>query len=159
MQPVQNDQLNLFVLTGEALCKLQILEDALSHSIALKKDVKIPFSLTKKEGDNFVAQYRKLTLGQAIKMVKEKKLYTNTLINDLHDFLVERNWFIHRFLPEHLDDQNIILRKDSLFKRIKAVGEEATRLQKVIEVDMIAFSERQGLSIKLLNQYKWKVSS
>ena len=47
------DEINLYCLVGEALCMVQHLEDALSHSITLKKDVKKPYSMPLKKPMSF----------------------------------------------------------------------------------------------------------
>jgi hypothetical protein len=120
--PASNDELGLYTLLGESLCNLQFLEDALSHSIALKKDIKVPYSIPREQGDKLVREYRKLTLGQAIKLAKQEGLYSDSLLAELQNFLLERNWLIHRSVYENIDQENVILGKDKFFTRISAVG-------------------------------------
>jgi hypothetical protein len=40
------NEINLYCLIGEAVCMVQVLEDALSTLITLKKEVKKPFSIS-----------------------------------------------------------------------------------------------------------------
>ena len=45
--PLRKDIASLYCLIGEAVCMIQHLEGALSHSITLKKDVKYPHTFAK----------------------------------------------------------------------------------------------------------------
>jgi len=98
---------------------IQHLEGTLSVSITLKKDVQYRHGISKEEANNFLEEYRSLTLGQAIKIVKKNGLYSDTLYSDLKALLEERYRLVHRFLHHHLDGLCFNLTKDSLFYRIK----------------------------------------
>ena len=52
-------EITLYTILGESLCAVQILEDALSHSIVLKKTEPDQ----KNEADNLLKKQRKYTLG------------------------------------------------------------------------------------------------
>jgi hypothetical protein len=62
-KPASREELSLYCLIGEAICSVQHVEDALSHLITLRKDVKIPFGIPKSEGEKFLEKHRSLTLG------------------------------------------------------------------------------------------------
>lgn len=65
--------LTLFCLLGETVFMIQLLEDALSHSITLKKDVKKPRFVPKARANEILKVYRTLPLGKAIKAAKSGK--------------------------------------------------------------------------------------
>lgn len=78
----------LYLLVGEAICMIQLLEGALSTSITLKKDVRYPHRISKIEADSLLEGYRSITLGRAIKLVKQH-IYPDALYNDLKALLEE----------------------------------------------------------------------
>lgn len=51
--PTNHDVTDTYLLIGEAICMVQHLEGALSVLITLKKDVRYPCSVSKKEADDF----------------------------------------------------------------------------------------------------------
>jgi hypothetical protein len=61
------EELKLFTLVGEALCAIQHLEDALSHSMVLKKTK----PRIRAEADKLLEEHRSFTLGEAIKNSKK----------------------------------------------------------------------------------------
>ncbi|MGX8764743.1 hypothetical protein, partial [Legionella pneumophila] len=71
-KPVSQDEMLLYCLIGEAVWMIQHLEDALSHSITLKKHVKKPYGLPLEQGNQFLNEYRSYTLGKAIKIVAKE---------------------------------------------------------------------------------------
>ena len=85
-KPANQDEIKLYCLIGEALCMVQHLEDALSHSITLKKDVKTPYSMPLKKANELLEGYRFYTLGQAIKLAKKEILYPEPLKQNLDFF-------------------------------------------------------------------------
>lgn len=147
MSATAKDVNYLFYLIGEAVCMIQFLEDALSHSITLKQDVQYPYPILKKDAEAYLNKYQSRTLGNAITIAKEKDLYTDKLQNELSDFLKERNWLIHKCAPHHIDDLLEASGRDQLFNRIKAITQRAIYLRKVLEIDMIEFSEERGLDM------------
>ena len=134
-----SEQINtLYRLIGEAVCAVQILEDALSHSMAIRKTA--PGSKNLEQGDKTLKKYRRLTLGQAIKKAISEDVYTDWLQNELKNFLSERNWLIHKCIPENIDDIEAGIGTDRLFMRIHAVARTANWLQQAVEVDMMNFA-------------------
>ncbi len=130
----------LFYLIGEAVCMIQFLEDALSHSITLKIDVQHPNRIPKKDADAYLKKHQSRTLGNAINLAKEKGLYAEDFQRNLSSLLQERNWLIHKCAPHHIDDLIEITGRDQLFNRIKAITQQALKLREALEVDMIEFS-------------------
>jgi hypothetical protein len=138
------DESLLYLLVGEALCMIQLLEGALSTSITLKKDVRHPHRISMGDADNFLERYRSITLGRALKLAKQHNLYSDTLYNDLTVLLEERNWLVRKFLHHYLDDIHVNEARKKIFHRIKNISNVAKMLQKAIEEDLIIYSELVG---------------
>lgn len=153
-KPASQDVTSLYFLIGEAVCRIQHLEGALSVSITLKKDVQYPGRIPKGEADNFLEKYRSsLTLGHAIKLAKKHDLYSDILYGDLEALLEERNWLVHKFLHHNLDDMHVTSTRDRLFHRIKTISDKAKVLQGAIEADLIEFSESVGKDMSTVRAY------
>jgi len=67
----------LYGILGEALGRIQLLEDALSHSITLKKDVKTPFSMSKAAGHR--RRFNTVFRGQGAGYVCHSRAYGTVL--------------------------------------------------------------------------------
>ena len=144
MRPAAQEEVVLFTMMGQALLNIQVLEECLSASITLKVDVGYPRKLSKAEADEKLKRrLRKYTLGNAIKEAAEKKLYAEDIQLALEDFLQERNWFTHRIV----DDVYTPAKWAALFTRLKSIANEAHRIQRAIEDDLILFSEANGLDM------------
>ncbi len=140
MRPASQEEVALFALMGQALLNIQVLEECLSVSITLKADVGYPRRLSRAEAETVLKKRRKLTLGDAIKEAQEKKLYPDTLQEALSAFRNERNWLAHRciddfYVPEH---------RKSFIEKLKYVASTSHHLQRMIESDLIEFSEANG---------------
>ena len=144
MRPAAQEEVVLFTMMGQALLNIQVLEECLSASITLKVDVGYPRKLSKAEADEKLKRrLRKYTLGNAIKEAAEKKLYAEDVQLALETFLQERNWFTHRIV----DDVYNPAKWAALFTRLKSIANEAHRIQRAIEDDLILFSEANGLDM------------
>jgi hypothetical protein len=144
MRPAAQEEVVLFTMMGQALLNIQVLEECLSASITLKVDVGYPRKLSKAEADEKLKRrLRKYTLGNAIKEAAEKKLYAEDVQLALETFLQERNWFTHRIV----DDVYTPAKWGALFARLKSIANEAHRIQRAIEDDLILFSEANGLDM------------
>ena len=144
MRPAAQEEVVLFTMMGQALLNIQVLEECLSASITLKVDVGYPRKLSKAEANEKLKhRLRKYTLGNAIKEAAAKKLYADYIHLALEDFLQERNWFTHRIV----DDFYTLSKWGVLFARIKSIADEAHRIQRAIEYDLISFSEANGLDM------------
>lgn len=134
-------------LMGQALLRIQFLEEALIHSITLKIDVKSPYGKTKTEANNYLNNRRSGTFGKAITYAKKNNLYSEDLCRELEFLRDERNWLIHKLVPYNLDDLQNTLTRNQLFERIVAISNKATKLQQSIEIDTMNFSESVGVDM------------
>ncbi|HAU0839839.1 TPA: hypothetical protein ACT9A3_002995 [Legionella pneumophila] len=146
-KPASQDEINLYCLVGEALCMVQYLEDILSHSITLKKEVKKPLSMPVQKANEFLEEYRKYTLGRAIKLAKKEGIYSEELQQSLDNFLSERNWLVHKCMPQNREDMYSETNKFKLFHKIKSITENAHILLESIETDLINCSLSNGLDM------------
>jgi hypothetical protein len=139
-KPANQIEYTLFTLMGEALCKTQVVEQALSHSITLKTHP----SVCKEEADQVLNKNRSYTLGKAIKLAQKDNLYSTSLQKALDDFLELRNWLVHNAMAEGKDSLYIDSLRNLLFQKIKSISNEAFKIQHAIELDMINFCESRG---------------
>jgi len=138
--PANRDDLNLYCQLGEALLKTQVAEQALSYSITLKMNP----AETKERADEFLKQHQTYTLGKAIKIAINEKLYSLPLQDELTTFLEQRNWLIHKLIIGNEPDFNGGKIKEELLEKIKSVSDKAESIQRVIEYDLIDFCYSQG---------------
>lgn len=138
--PANQDEITLYCFIGEALCKVQIVEQALSHSITLKMNP----AETKERADEFLKQQQSYTLGKAIKVAIKENLYGLSLQDALNAFLEQRNWLVHKAMLESLNDLKSENKKEELFHKIKSISDKAESIQREIEYDMINFCSSTG---------------
>lgn len=138
--PVNQDEVTLYCFIGEALCKIQIVEQALNHSITLKMNP----AETKERADKFLKDCQSYTLGKAIKVAIKEKLYSLSLQDELNVFLEQRNWLVHKAMFESQNDLNTENKKEELFHKIKSISDKAESIQHEIEYDMINFCSSKG---------------
>ncbi len=136
-------ELSLYCLVGQSVCAVQHVEDALSHSIVIKKTK----PRLRKEADKLLEKHRSYTLGQAIKIAKQECLYPELLQQELNEFLSERNWLIHKSIAQGRDEWDLNISREKLMIRIKAITIQAQKLQQLIEEDLILFSEDNGVDM------------
>ncbi|HAT9256230.1 TPA: hypothetical protein JBC26_15735 [Legionella pneumophila subsp. pneumophila] len=146
-QPVSQDEMLLYCLIGKAVWMIQHLEDALSHSITLKKHVKKPYSFSLEQGNKILDEYRSYTLGKAIKIVAQENIFPESLQQVLADFLPKRNWLIHKCMHQTRKDFSSATSLHGLFDKIKGIAEEADLILNLIEEDLIVFSELHELDM------------
>ncbi|MGE4170259.1 MAG: hypothetical protein AB7F28_06020 [Candidatus Margulisiibacteriota bacterium] len=144
---MQNNITILYALIGEAVWQIQRLEEALSRSITLKKDVKTPNCMLLIQADEIFTKYHALTLGKAINTAKEAGIYSDSLQQSLKGFLEERNWLIHKCMIHHIDDMRVEESRNILFHRIKSVHNNAKTLEDAITEDLMDFTYQQGLDM------------
>lgn len=138
--PANDSEIDLYTTLGEALLKTQVVEQALSHSITLKMN---PYE-TKERADDFLKQQQRYTLGKAIKIANEEKLFNMSLQEELNAFLVQRNWLVHNVIPGNEEDFNMGTIKKELLDKIDAVRDNAAIIHRKIEYDLIDFCESKG---------------
>lgn len=138
--PANQDEITLYCFVGEALWKIQIVEQALSHSITLKMNP----AATKESADEFLSQHQNYTLGMACKVATKEKLYDSLLQDELNAFLSQRNWLVHKAMAESQHGLNWVSKKEELFQKIKSISDRAESIQREIEYDMISFCSSKG---------------
>lgn len=152
--PANQDEITLYCFIGEALCKIQHVEQALSHSITLKMNP----AETKERADEILRQYQTFTLGKAIKLAVKENLYCLALQEELNSFLVKRNWLVHKAIFESRNDLSANNKKEELFRKIKSISDKAESIQHEIEHDLINFCSARGNDmskiVKLINLQK-----
>lgn len=146
--PANNNEITLYCYSGEALLKIQMVEQALSHSITLKTNP----DETKEKADESLKKLQRYTLGQAIKTALEKKLFNSTIQNELNSFLEQRNWLIHSVLIGNEEDFNMGNIKEALFQKIKSISDKAESIQHLIEYDMIDFCSSKGRNMSKIKE-------
>lgn len=133
----------LYCCLGESLYAVQILEDALSHSIVLKKTE--PYQ--KNEADTLLKVQRSYTFGKAIRIAKEESLLPKTLEIELSEFLKERNWLIHKSITENKNEYRTESFYNNLFEQTKAITSKANELRISIELDLIEYCEKKRIDM------------
>lgn len=145
------NEITLYCFVGEAIWKIQIVEQALSCSITLKMNP----AATKEQADKILKQHQNYTLGKAINIASKEKLYSSSLQDELYKFLDQRNWLVHNAMAESLHDKNWENEKEELFQKIKSISDNAERIQRKIEYDMINFCSSKGKDMsKILSALK-----
>ena len=142
-RPASQQELALYCLVGESVCAVQHVEDALSHSIVLKKTK----PRLRSEADQLLEKHRSYTLGRAIRIAEKASLYPESLQQELREFLSERNWLIHRSIAQGRDEWDANISREKIISRIKAITTQALRLMHLIEEDMMEFSEANGVDM------------
>lgn len=141
-KPASQNEINLYCLIGEAVCMVQILEDALSTSITLKKEVKKPGAIPLEVANKLREKYRSYTLGNAINLIRNENLFSESLQESLKNFVLERNWLIHK----SIQNENETL-SESNKRRIKSICEMARTLLASVETDLIQYSSSVGVDM------------
>lgn len=141
-KPATQNEINLYCLIGEAVCMVQILEDALSASITLKKEIKNPGAIPLKEANTLREKYRSYTLGRAIKITKETKSFPQPLQEALENFVSARNWLIHKSIQNENESLS-----ESNKRKIKSTCEKARALLDSVETDLMEYSSFVGVDM------------
>lgn len=146
--PANESEITLYCYLGEALLKIQMLEQALSHSITLK----INPDETKEKADEFLKKYQRFTLGKAIKIAAEEKLYNLSTQDELNSFLKQRNWLVHNVIIGNEEDFNTGKITEELFNKIKSISDKAEDIKRDIEYDMIDFCSSKGKDMSKIKE-------
>ena len=70
MKPALQEQIMLYTLLGEAICQIQILEQALTHCLTLKLNPDVAESVA----TTFLLQQQRNTFGTAVRLAAKKAL-------------------------------------------------------------------------------------
>ena len=146
--PANNDEITLYSFLGEALLKIQMLEQALSYSITLKMNPEE----TKEKADEFLKKHQRYTLGQAVKTALENNLFNLALQDELNSFLEKRNWMVHNVIIGNEEDFNAGNIKEELFQKIKSISDKAEEIKRKIERDMIEFCSSKGKDMSKIKE-------
>lgn len=138
--PANQDEINLYSYLGEALLKVQIAEQALSHSITLKMNP----AESKERADDILKRNQSYTLGTAIKIAIKEKLYSLSLQDELNNFLEQRNWLVHKVICGIEEELNAGKIRMELLDKIKSISDNAESIQQKIEYDLIDFCTLKG---------------
>lgn len=133
--PANENEIRLYCFVGEAIWKIQVVEQALSCSITLKMNP----AITKEQADKVLMQHQRRTLGTAVNFASKEKLYESSLQDELYTFLSLRNWLVHEAMAESHHDKNWENEKEKLFRKIKSISDQAESVKSKIEYDMINF--------------------
>ena len=74
MKPANQEQMWLYARMGEAICQIQILEQALSHCLALKLNPDVEES----EANIFLVQQQRNAFGSVVRLAAKKKSFIRT---------------------------------------------------------------------------------
>ena len=141
-KPASQNEINLYCLIGEAVCMEQILEDALSALITLKKEVKKPGAISLEIANKLREKYRSYTLGNAINLTRNENLFSESLQESLKNFVSERNWLIHKSVQNEKEAQSEFNKN-----RIKTICETARMLPGSVESDLMQYSSSVGVDM------------
>ncbi|WMW78625.1 hypothetical protein RF683_04060 [Flavobacterium sp. 20NA77.7] len=142
------NEITLYCFLGEALLKIQIVEQALSYSITIKMNP----DETKEKADAFLKKQQRYTLGTAIKIAIEKKFFDSDIEKELSTFIEQRNWLVHNVLIGNEEDFNSGKIKEALFQKIKSISDKAESIQYLIENDIIEFCSSKGQDMSKIKE-------
>lgn len=143
LKGASEQEITLYCYVGESVSAVQHLEDCLNHSIVLKS-LK---PLLRSDADEALTKYRSFTLGRAIRAAEKDKIFSESLLHQLKEFLSERNWLIHKSIAQNRDKWDSGESRGEILLRIKAISENAFVLSRSIEEDLINFSEENGVDM------------
>lgn len=145
MKQADQEQMFLYARMGEAICQIQILEQALSHCLT----VKLNPSAEESEANTFLLKQQRNTFGNVVRLAAEKSVYSDTLQKALEELLLERNWLVHHAMRDSQQGNRIIVMEPFL-QKVKSITDKAERLQQLLEWDLIDFSESKGRNVSNL---------
>lgn len=146
--PANTNEITLYCFLGEALIKTQAVEQALSYSITIKMNPEEK----KEKADEFLKKQQRYTLGSAIKIACEKKLFKTAIQEELNSFLEQRNWLVHSVLIGNEENFNAGNIKEELFQKIKSISDKAEDIKRIIEYDMIDFCASKGRDMSKIKE-------
>lgn len=139
MKPANPEEMMLYARMGEAVCKIQILEQALSHSMT----VKLNPDVSESDANVFLSKQQSYTFGKVVKLAAIEGVYPDKLQNALEELLVERNWLVHHAMLESRQGNRIVV-TEPIVQRIKSIANKSEKLQLILEYDLIDFAQSKG---------------
>lgn len=153
MKPANQDEMLLYARMGEAICKVQLLEQALSHSITVKLNPDVDES----DANAFLSKQQSYTFGAVVKLAAKEDTYFGKLQKALEELLVERNWLVHKVMLDSQQGNRIVV-TEPILQRIKSIADRSENLQLLLEWDLIEFAQSKGRnmsrSIEVLKREK-----
>ncbi|MBN8878041.1 MAG: hypothetical protein J0I32_10880 [Sphingobacteriales bacterium] len=145
MKPANQQEIMLYTRMGEAICQIQILEQALTHCLTLKLNPDVAES----EANNFLLQQQQKTFGTAVRLAAKKGAYPEELQKSLEELLDQRNWLVHHAMRDSQQGNRIVV-MESILKKVKSITDKAEKLQQLLEWDLIDFSASKGRNVSRL---------
>ena len=145
MKSANREEIMLYTRVGEAICQIQILEQALSHCLTLKLNPDVAES----EANSFLLQQQRNTFGNSVRLAGKKGAYPEKLQKALEELLDQRNWLVHHAMQDSQQGNRIVV-MESILKKIKSITDKAEKLQQILEWDLIDFSESKGRNVSRL---------
>lgn len=145
MKPANQEQMWLYARMGEAICQIQILEQALSHCLTVKLNPDVEES----EANSFLLQQQRNTFGNVVRLAARKGAYSDELQRALEELLDQRNWLVHHAMRDNQQGNRIVV-MDSILQKVKSITDRAERLQQLLEWDLIDFSASKGRNVSKL---------
>lgn len=142
MKQANHEQMWLYARMGEAICQIQILEQALSHCLTVKLNPDVEES----EANSFLLQQQRNTFGNVVRLAGRKGAYSDELQRALEELLDQRNWLVHHAMRDSQQGNRIVV-MDSILQKVKSITDRAERLQQLLEWDLIDFSAAKGRNV------------
>lgn len=139
MKTASPEEMVLYARMGEAVCKIQILEQALNNSIT----VKLNPDANENEANVFLTKQQTYTLGKVVKIAATQGSYPDKLQKALEELLAERNWLVHHAMLDSQNGNRIIV-LDAIVNRIISIADKAEKVQLLLEWDLIDFAQSKG---------------
>ena len=152
-QPRPADLSLLFVLVGQAIWYVQCVEDALSNTLTVVRDVKGRNGVSLDELREILGRHRRSTLGTALRNAEKASLLPPELLSELRKLKKERDWLVHRLLPEKGDDIYNESAFVAVLERISAIVTESQRLQRGVVTVLEDFVVERGVKRSWLEAY------
>lgn len=148
-KPASQDEINLYIIVGEALCMTQHLEDCLSHSIIIKSK---PRNISRMQADGILEKYRTYTLGKAINLATKNSLFSDSIQQELQDFLSDRNWLVHKSIAHNRDDLAMSSKRNELIQRVKHITNRAMTIIHLLEEDLMDYCNSKGADMSKVRE-------
>ena len=148
MKQANQEEMMLYARMGEAVCKIQILEQALSHSITVKLNPDVNESVA----NVFLSKQQSYTFGNVVKLAAKEGVYPGRLQKALEELLAERNWLIHHAMLDSQQGNRIVV-TEPIVQRIKSIADKSEKLQLVLEYDLIDFAQAKGRNMSKIIEF------
>ena len=148
MKQANQEEMMLYARMGEAVCKIQILEQALSHSITVKLNPDVNESVA----NVFLSKQQSYTFGNVVKLAAKEGVYPGRLQKALEELLAERNWLVHHAMLDSQQGNRIVV-TEPIVQRIKSIADKSEKLQLVLEYDLIDFAQAKGRNMSKIIEF------